>query len=160
MTRYMFLAPFFVILLSGTACGQLDPNAFPSLGPLNVSSGSLTIDTDTLSVSGAASFTGVALNQTGGPLVAVFDFSSITIGSGVTVTLHGTRPLALLSRGNATIQPTLTVSAGASNPVSNTSNLGGYAGGAVYLSSNSGSGIVAMAGGGPGGGGAIVSGTG
>src|SRR5207253_3645875 len=80
------------------AQAQLDPNAFPSLGTLNVTSGTLIINTDTLTVSGAATFTGIAINQIGGPQVAVFDFSSITIGSGVSLLFIGSRPLALLSR--------------------------------------------------------------
>ena len=148
-------AVFATLLLAPAASGQLDPNAFPSLGTLNVSSGTLTINTDTLSMSGAASFTGVALNQNGGPQVAVFDFSSITIGSGVTVTLIGSRPLALLSLGNATIQTSLTVPTGLNGP--STPFLGGYAGGSIYPSSSGGNGLlVGQGGGGPGGGGAVA----
>jgi autotransporter-associated beta strand protein len=156
MTRTSyFSAPLFVaILSSGSAYGQLDPNAFPSLGTLNVSSGTLTINTDTLAMSGAASFTGVSFNQNNGPQVAVFDFSSITIGSGVTVTLTGSRrALALLSQGNATIQPTLTVSTFTGNDIP---TLGGYAGGFVLATIDSNFVYLAQNGGGPGGGGATA----
>src|SRR5262249_25623829 len=44
-----------------------------------------------------------------GPQVAVFDFTSISISSGVTVDISGARPLALLSRGDAAIQTSLSV---------------------------------------------------
>ncbi len=131
---------------------QLDPNTFTSLGTLNVSSGTLSINTDTLTMSGAASFTGVALSQTGGPQVAVFDFSSITIGSGATISISGTRPLALLIQGNASIGTGLFAPASASN-LPNIATLGGYAGGSVTSQSNGNNGaILPQNGGGPGGG--------
>jgi fibronectin-binding autotransporter adhesin len=110
------------------AFAQLDPNAFTSLGTLNVSTGTLNINTDTLAVTGAAMFTGVALNQNGGPQVAVFDFNSITIGSGVTVNVSGSRAIALLSRNAFTVQPTI-------NFVSSVGALGGFQGGGVLESS-------------------------
>jgi autotransporter-associated beta strand protein len=140
MTRTAFFSSTFAvaILSSGSVRGQLDPNAFTSLGTLNVSSGTLTINTDTLTMTGAASFTGVALNQNGGPQVAVFDFSSINIASGVTVSMSGSRPLALLSQGNATVQAPLTV------------GIAGYLGGTAEPFS----GQAFIAGEGPGGGGA------
>jgi hypothetical protein len=120
-----------------------DPN-FPSLGTLSVSTGTLDINTDTLKVTqnGTAVFTGVALNQNGGPQIGVFDFSSINIGSGVTLTISGSRALALLSRGIETIQPALTFSASAGA-------LGGFQGGNVV---SNGSDIESEPGFGPGGG--------
>jgi autotransporter-associated beta strand protein len=141
MTRTAFFSTSLVvtILSAGIARGQLDPNAFTSLGTLNVSSGTLTINTDTLAMSGAATVTGVALNQSSGPAVAVFDFSSITIGSGVTVNIVGTRPIALLSQGNAVVQAGL-------------SGTGGYLGGGLVLG---GSGNSGFGGQGPGAGGGI-----
>jgi autotransporter-associated beta strand protein len=153
MYRTAFFAATLLLAGAPAAHCQLDPNAFTSLGTLNVSSGTLTINTDTLAMSGAAKFTGVSFNQNNGPQVAVFDFSSITISSGVTVTLTGSRrALALLSQGNATIQPTLTVSTFAGN---NIPALGGYAGGYVAAVTDTSDQVrLAQNGGGPGGGGA------
>src|SRR4051794_10526664 len=94
--RRMIPALALVLFIPAAATAQFDPNAFTSLGTLNVTSGTLTINTDTLAMSGGATFTGVMRNQTGGPQVAVFDFSTITIGSGVTVNVTGARALALL----------------------------------------------------------------
>jgi hypothetical protein len=137
-TRFTFFSVTLSLAIAASARGQLDPNAFTSLGTLNVSSGTLTINTDTLAMSGAATFTGVALSQNGGPQVAVFDFSSITIGSGVTVNISGSRPIALLSQGGATVQAGL-------------SGTGGYIGGFALEATPS---NVGAAGQGPGAGGA------
>jgi autotransporter-associated beta strand protein len=146
----IFAATMVMAAVTQPANGQLDPNAFNSLGTLNVSSGTLTINTDTLAMSGAASFAGVSFNQNNGPQVAVFDFSSINIGSGVTVNLIGSRrTLALLSQGNATIQTTLTVSTFAG---SNVATLGGYPGGFASVTSDGNYIGVTQNGGGPGGG--------
>jgi autotransporter-associated beta strand protein len=152
--RFTCLVGTGLLLCSPPARGQLDPNAYTSLGTLNHPSGPLTINTDTLTVTGAVTFTGVALSQKGGPQVAVFDFDSITIGSAATVTLTGSRPLALLSRGNSTIQTALSIPIQSSGFL-NAPNLGGYAGGSVDLFTD-GSALqtVGQAGQGPGGGGA------
>ena len=71
----------------------LDPNAFASLGDFTLNAGTYTIDTDALSYAGNA----------GGILssgIAVFDFSTITIGTNATINVTGTHPLALLSRSD------------------------------------------------------------
>jgi hypothetical protein len=117
----------------------LDPTSFASLGTLDLSSGSVTFNTDTLEVSGAFSATGVLHVQgTGLPDVAVFAFSGINLPSGVAVNVTGARPIALLSQGNATIDSVSVV------PVANST---GKAGGG-----NGGSPPVARNGQGPGGG--------
>lgn len=100
---------------------QRDPNAFASLGTLNISSGTLTINTDTRTMSGAASFTGVFAGQANGPAVTVFNFNSINITGTATVTITGTHPLVLLSLGNTTITPPLLLNGGLRN-----SGAGGY----------------------------------
>src|SRR6516165_10037150 len=87
--------------------GPLDPGAFPSLGTLNITSGSYTFNTTTdqlLDSSNNVLFTGVTFNG-----IAVFDFSQIAIGGG-TFTGTGSQPLALLSQGNVTINGTIDVS--------------------------------------------------
>jgi hypothetical protein len=106
-----------VISVVGLACSgsaePLNPDAYTSLGSLEVSSGNLTFNTDTLTVSGEFSLTGVVQAQsTGLPSIAVFDFSKIAISNGVTVNFVGSRPVALLSRGDLTISPTLTLNGG------------------------------------------------
>ncbi len=91
----------------------LDPNAFTSLGTLDVNAGTLTINTDTLAMSGAAAFTGVVNVQGGGlPDIAVFTFDDLTIASGVTLTFQGSRPIAILSKGDATIEAVINVRGG------------------------------------------------
>jgi hypothetical protein len=54
---------------------------FISLGALSPDEGTWFINTDTLHISGARSFFGVAVNQSSGPQVAVFTFSNINIPS-------------------------------------------------------------------------------
>ncbi|HZZ29473.1 MAG TPA: autotransporter-associated beta strand repeat-containing protein [Pirellulales bacterium] len=123
--RSVLLAVAFILFFHRAASAQLNPNSYGSIGTLNVLSGTLAINTDTLTMSNAASFTGAALAQAGGPEIAVFDFSSITIGSGITVTITGSRPLALLSKGGALINTTLPNFSG-----------GGYDGGFLSLPSS------------------------
>ncbi|MGD0043193.1 MAG: hypothetical protein ABSE84_22795, partial [Isosphaeraceae bacterium] len=75
----------------------LNPDAFSSLGTLNITGGSYAFNTttDTLSdSSGTVLFTGVPYNG-----IAVFDFSQIAL-SGATFTATGSGPLALLSQGD------------------------------------------------------------
>jgi hypothetical protein len=90
----------------------LDPLAFPSLGSLILPAGNYTldtgvsiIDTPTLSV-GATTYHGTVANQSTSfnPQVAVFDFDQLTFGPGANVRVTGNRPLALLSRGNLSIE--------------------------------------------------------
>ena len=146
----------FVIACTLFACHAnadvLDPNDFSSLGTLNLASGNITIDTDTLTISGAVNFNGVAGNQGGladsfggaaGPLgipeIAVFTFDDISLTGTTSITVTGTRALALLSRSNVTIDVLLSVNgegdgAGVSSGALN-GGPGGFAGG---LGSNNG----------------------
>ncbi|MEZ6073232.1 MAG: hypothetical protein R3C10_23920 [Pirellulales bacterium] len=79
-------------------CAPLDPNAFTSLGTLDLASGSLTFDTDALTVSGAFSGTGVLKAQgIGIPDIAVFTFDAVTIADGVTLSFVGTRPMRFVA---------------------------------------------------------------
>ncbi len=114
-----------------------NPYSFDSLGTLNVTSGTLNINTGTSTTAptmsfGSASYEGYINNQNGMaqgatngiPDVGVFDFSSINIGSGVTVNITGTNGLVLLSQSSANIAATLPIGADgvAGGP-------GGFAGG-------------------------------
>ncbi|MBA3484980.1 MAG: hypothetical protein H0T51_24550 [Pirellulales bacterium] len=110
----------------------LDPNAFASIGTLDLSSGSVTFNTSTLSVSGAFSGTGVLQPQGAGlPDIAVFTFDGLAIEGGVTLNLIGSRPIALLSKENAMIDQFIDISGGPPTFVSigGTARLGGGAGG-------------------------------
>ncbi len=164
MTRRALRAAALLALLAlahGSARARLlDPEAFASLGTLVLANGSFTIDTDALQIRDAAStvlFTGVVDDQNGradsfddsasGPLgipeIAVFTFDSIDVQSTATITLIGSRALALLSRGNATIDAVLDASGtNAAGAVVGSGRTGGFAGG-----------TGAMSGVGPGGGG-------
>lgn len=128
------LAAAAVVGLSGMAsAAPLNPNAFSSLGTLNVNSGSVTINTDTLAITGAATFNGTTFSQGGGnPQIAVFTFGSLNIGAGVTINVTGSRPLALLSRNSMTIASEITLNGGiASVPAAGAAGpAGGFAGGA------------------------------
>jgi hypothetical protein len=118
---------FMFAWLAATTCfaAPLDPNAFSSLGTLNVTSGTLTINTTTLQMTGAASFNGISMAQYQGSPVAVFVFDSINI-SGTSISIVGTRAVALLSKGNATIQSAINVNGGPTNGTNG--GPGGYGG--------------------------------
>ena len=105
-----------VSLLLGTSAGAapLNPADFQSLGTLTVpNSGTLTIDTDQLTLSTpGVNVMGVARPQSGGqaatPEIAVFTFDTISIGKPVALTVRGARALALLSKDNLTVAGALT----------------------------------------------------
>jgi hypothetical protein len=78
----------------------LDPYAFTSLGTLN-SSETINIDTDTLQLTGGASYTGV-LDPVSG--AGIFTFDDII---GTNLSIFGTRTLGLLSRGNIAFSGTI-----------------------------------------------------
>ena len=76
-----------------THAAVLDPWAFTSLGTLNASD-TISINTDTLQLTGGASYTGV-LDPVSG--ASIFAFDNIT---GTNLSIYGTRTLGLLSTGN------------------------------------------------------------
>src|SRR5262245_32225217 len=113
--RFLILAVSFVALarMVGVATA-LDPLAYTSLGNLSVPTGTLTFNTDTLSITGGGggltSTSGVTQTQVGGPTIAVFDFTNVSIAGGVTVQVTGSRPIAILSRGDAIIDAAVNIS--------------------------------------------------
>ncbi len=124
---------------SSAALAQaLNPLSYTSLGTLSLNSGTLQFDTDALTITGGGggliSMVGVTQTQTSGPAIAVFDFTNVTIASGVTINVIGTRPLAILSRGNVQIDAALS-STGASGTA-------GTAGAAGSIGNNGQSGNV------------------
>jgi len=90
--------------------GPLNPGDFTPVGPFPTAGGTYTFNTTgpnpTLSGTGGTTLTGVVSNG-----IAVFDFNSITVGSGQTFVGEGALPLALLSRSDITINGTIDVSA-------------------------------------------------
>ena len=127
----------------GGPIGPLDPGAFPSLGTLNITSGSYTFNTTTgqlLDSSNNVLFTGVSNGH------AVFDFSQITI-SGGSFGVIGNNPLELLSQGNISF-------------TGGSINLDGGAGGSGGSSAGGGGGPGGPGGYGGGGGGAYGGGFG
>jgi autotransporter-associated beta strand protein len=90
----------------------LNPAAFATLGKLNLGSGSITIDTDAMTITGAVTFTGVSQAQSGATSIAVFDFTDVNLAPNVSVTVTGSHPLALLSTANITINDTINMSGG------------------------------------------------
>lgn len=95
----------------------LDPAAFTPMGTLSLNSGVVTIDTDTLQITGGgglSSTSGVLHSQgVGNPDVAVFTFDGVNIGSGVTFQTIGSRPLAILSRNDLRVLTSIDVSGAA-----------------------------------------------
>lgn len=104
---FQSFVPGVVSAQSGGCTSCLSPSSFSSLGALSVSSGTITVDTTALTMTGAATFTGV---DSGG--FAVFAFSSISLGSDVTVNVTGSRPFVLVSQGTATIDGVIDANGG------------------------------------------------
>src|SRR5271157_173772 len=96
--------------------GPLDPNGFAlsGTGAFPTLPGTYTINTPgipTISGPGGTIISGQIYSDAPGHDLAVFDFSSIAIGSSETFNASGTLPLVLLSRGDASIAGTVNVSA-------------------------------------------------
>ena len=90
-----------------TTGSRFDPADYTSLGTLNISSGTITFNTTTLTVTGFPN--GVTANTQGGQTVAVFTFNSVSITGTATVVVTGTLPIAILSQGSLTIARPLNV---------------------------------------------------
>ncbi|MGA2246085.1 MAG: LamG domain-containing protein [Verrucomicrobiota bacterium] len=105
-------------ILPGTArANPLNSTNFTSLGALALTTGNYLIDTSggnpvLLDSASNVLYTGVIYNQGGifDSNVAVFAFSSIVIGVGVTITPSGDNPVALLSRGSIDLAGTINAS--------------------------------------------------
>lgn len=78
----------------------LDPWAFPSIGTLNTSE-AITINTDTLQLTGGAEYTGVLDPVSGAGIFAFDDLS------GTNLSIFGIRTLGLLSKGSISFAGTI-----------------------------------------------------
>jgi hypothetical protein len=111
LRKYVILTIVPAVLLSWgpeAGAGPLSPSDFDlsGSGTFPTAPGSYTIDTSgtpTISGPGGTTITGSVSTDAAGHSIAVFDFNSIAIGAGETFTASGSLPLALLSRGDATI---------------------------------------------------------
>jgi len=98
----------------------LDPMVFPTLGSFSRSAGTVTFDTSALSLSANGVQVGSATLHSQGsglPEIAVFTFDSLLLPGepgrvGLRVEVTGSRPLAILSRGDLTIFPVIEVAPG------------------------------------------------
>lgn len=111
------LASVFVVLFAqsmstGAVRSLFKPDEFTSLGTLNATSGTITIDTNALTITGFG--TGVAArSQSGAAELAVFTFESISLGPGVTINVVGDRGLVLGAKGDFYCGSTLNLAGGA-----------------------------------------------
>jgi len=87
------------------------PDQFASLGTLSAATGTISIDTDALTITGFGNGVAAA-SQGGGVEMAVFAFDSIDIGSGATVSVTGNRGLVLASKSDFTFSSALDLSGG------------------------------------------------
>lgn len=93
---------------------------FGLLGPLELSQGSLTFDTDKAQVRGDVHLDGIVTKTWKGTSVAVFNFLTVYLGKGVDIVLLGRLPFVLLSRSSMIIDAELDIDPG---------TLGGFPGG-------------------------------
>ncbi|MEK7795054.1 MAG: hypothetical protein AAB353_11015, partial [Candidatus Hydrogenedentota bacterium] len=107
----MCMVLFAPLSQAATVGSRFDPDDFTSLGTLNISSGAITFNTTTLTVTGFAN--GVTSATQGGITTAVFCFTDVSITGTATVTVTGTRPIAILSKGSITLGTPIAVSGGA-----------------------------------------------
>ena len=147
-----------------SASDLLNPSAFASSGVLALTSGAYVIDTSggpagapVLKTSGGTVLATGSLYDQGGAFdatIGVLDFSSVSIANGVTVTVTGANPLALLSRGSETLGGAILANGanGTSGPAGGLGGAGGPGGGAGGVGGVWGGTYVGAPGQGPGGG--------
>jgi hypothetical protein len=124
-TIAFLIAAIIGMVPASSVAGPLDPTQFTSLGTLSLSSSGSYLISGTTLVIGGTTYTGVMYNG-----IAVFDFTSINIAAGVTLSasgISGSPPIALLSQTTATIAGTINVSANstASGPGAGNTGVGG-----------------------------------
>ena len=144
LARYV-AADYFALtcLVASRANAQLDPDDYSAIASSwTPAAGTITINTDALTIGGVAG-NGVAVTQlNGGPEIAAFTFGAIDIAAGVTINVTGSRALALLAQDAAgssfILNGTINASGGAAGaPLGGTAGPGGFRGG------NGGAGLAA-----------------
>jgi hypothetical protein len=116
--RFLAILGLFLGLCCPTLANPIDPFAFTSLGAFPTAPGSYLVQTLDPVAPTLTEPDGTVLHGVFSSGLAVFDFDTILLGSGVLLSAngHGTAPLVLLSRSDATIAGTIDVS-GAGFPV-------------------------------------------
>jgi len=102
MNRLMLLITFIspVVLPQVTRATLLYPNDFPASSGFASVPGSYTVNTDTLLMSGPMGFAASGVLNSG---IAVFSFTDFFLGVGADISTLGSRPAAILSRGDMTV---------------------------------------------------------
>ena len=142
-----------------TIDSRFDPDDYTSLGTLNATSGNITFNTNALTVTGFAMNGVVAYPQGTSTQVAVFTFDNVSITGSANISVTGTRPLAILSKGSITLGRPINVNGGTGSTLGGSSRAGGYPGGSGFddepsgAGASGGSGAPPIGGGGFGGGG-------
>jgi hypothetical protein len=102
---------------SSAPAGLINPDSFTSLGAFPTLAGTYTVNTSgtpTITAPDGSKIIGVDYTDSPGHVVAVFDFSSISLQSSQTLNASGnaigSAPLVLLSQGDATIAGTIDAS--------------------------------------------------
>jgi hypothetical protein len=114
--------------------------AAASAADFNPAPGTYTADTSTMRITGPGGTDITGADQGG---VATFSFGTVNIGSGVTLTVQGSRPFKLAALGNLTVAGIINgngTSASNFGPVANAGGPGGGAGGTQNPSAGSGPG--------------------
>jgi hypothetical protein len=99
-------------IIQGSIVNPATPS-YNDLGTWSFTSGTLTINTNTLAISHSGGFSGTGnsdVSQSGNVILSVFSFDQLSIGPGVTVVVTGEHGLVLASRGNMTFNTTLDLS--------------------------------------------------
>jgi hypothetical protein len=110
-----------LILISATARAAIIQGSivnpatasYNDLGAWSFTTGTLTINTNTLAISHSGGFSGTGnsdVSQSGNVILSVFSFDQLSIGPAVTVVVTGEHGLVLASRGNLAFNTTLDVS--------------------------------------------------
>lgn len=95
-----------VLLASNASAVPLNPNAFTSLGTLNVAGGGASCYTGFTPrlVTNSGTYTGAIVSQGAGlPEIAVFTFDSISLSEGLQLHVSGPRAVAFLSKSDFSI---------------------------------------------------------
>ncbi len=129
LRRALLLVAVVSVALSMAAVGRADPLNpldFPSLGVVTLPAGSYTIDTGATppTISGPVNLVGTSYGS-GSSGIAVFSFDELTIPAGLTITVTGSRMLAILSAGDLNVASPISVDGGPGGEPVSAPGLGG-----------------------------------
>ena len=108
-----------------------NPDFFSANPAVDLAEGTLTVDSDSLKITGAINATGTLMPTDAEEYVAVFSFEDLNLGTAVTVNFTGKYPVAFLSKADIRIDGKLVMTAADGDM--KTSPGGGLDGGAAAL---------------------------